>query len=113
MNNELFPRKCGQFDKSVDNFVHIFCQIRKQYFMWTLNSSPESVDNMYTSVGNIVYTWKVMVNSTRKQYTWTVFLLTWKCGQFYLSVNNIVHSFYKLGAQYNITQKPVFTQKPT
>ena len=52
------------------------------------------------------------LKSNGKQYMWTVFLLTWKCGQFYLSVDNIVYTFYKLGAQYHITQKPVFTQKP-
>ena len=37
-----------------------------------------------------------------------------KCNfPFYLSVDNIVHTFYKLGTQYQITQKPVFIQKPT
>ena len=53
------------------------------------------------------------LKSNGKQYTWTVFLFTRKCRQFYLNVDNIVYTFYKLDAQYNIAQKPIFTQKPT
>ena len=41
VNSELFPRKCEQFDQSVDNIVH---------------------------------TWRAMINSIHKQYTWTVYV---------------------------------------
>ena len=75
---KFIPRKCGQFDKSVDNFVHTFCQIRKQCFTWTVNSFPESVDNLikvWTNCPHLKgngkqYTWTVYVNSIRKQYSY-------------------------------------------
>ena len=81
--------------------------------MFYVNSElfPRKCEQFDQNVDNIVHTWRAMVNSIRKQYTWTVFLLACKYGQFYLGMDNIVHTFYELGAQYHITQKSVFTQK--
>ena len=83
VNSKLFLRKCGQLDKSMDNFVYTFYQIRKQCFMWIVNSSPESVDNLnkvWTKLSTLEKQWwTVYVNSIHIGLkVWTIFL---KCGQ--------------------------------
>ena len=109
---KFIPRKCGQFDKSVDNFVHTFCQIRKQCFTWTMNYFSECMDNfvhtfyqirkqcfMWTvnsfleSVDNLIKVWTILstlsvryVNSVLCEQ-WTLSQKVWKiwtkCGQNY------------------------------
>ena len=58
----------------MDNFVHTFCEIRKQYFMWTVNSFTKKCEQFEQSVDKIVHTWRALVNSIREQYTWAVYV---------------------------------------
>ena len=130
----------------MNNFVHTFCQIHKQYFTWTVNSFSESVDNLIKvwtilSILSVRYVNSVLceqwtlpqkvwtiwtkcgqfcshLKNNGKQYTWTVFLLAWKCGQncpyflqtwctvlYYPETCFNLANFCKLGSQYtsNIT----------
>ena len=112
MNSKLFPRKCGQFDQSVDKIVHTWRamvnSIREQY-TWTV-SWTVYVNSIVNSIREQYSYWPESVDNFFKMWTKLSTLST-----------NLVHStivpetnpeacfnlanFYKLGSQYtsNIT----------